>query len=232
MTSESIPKKIVGEPPVAINLSDAYALVTTDDHKRLYGKWADNYDETFAAQNRYRSPEKIAKLFAQVVPPQARAVIADVGCGTGLVGQYLAESLPKSQIDGIDISVQMLAQARTKFRSNNSPVYRNLIEADLTADFAITHGSYDALISVGTFTHGHLGPEIIRKLISVVRIGGSFVIGVNSQHFAARGFDLALSELWQDKLISAPELHEVQIYDEGSNHFGDVANVLIFRREQ
>lgn len=232
MASESIPEKIVGESPIAISLSDAYALVTTDDHKRLYAKWADNYDETFATQNRYRSPEEIAKLFAQVVPPQSRAVVADIGCGTGLVGQYLAELLPESQIDGIDISTQMLAQARTKFRSNKSPVYRNLIEADLTADFAIQHGSYDSLISVGTFTHGHLGPEIIRKLISVVRIGGSFVIGVNSQHFAARGFDVALSELWRDKLINAPEIHEVQIYDEGSKHFGDVANVLIFRRKK
>lgn len=213
-----------------IDLSDAYALVTTDDHKRLYAKWADNYDETFAAQNRYRSPREIANLFVQVVPAQARPEIADIGCGTGLVGQRLAELLPGAQIDGIDISTQMLEQARTKIRPDKSPVYRNTIEADLTADIAIGHDSYDALISVGTFTHGHLGPEIIRKLISLVRIGGSFVIGVNSQHFAARGFDLALSELWRDELITEPKLHEIQIYEEGSKHFGDIAKVVTFRR--
>jgi len=215
-----------------IDRSDAYALVTTDDHKRLYAKWADNYDETFAAQNEYRSPKAIADLFAQVVPAQAQAAIADIGCGTGLVGQYLAELLPESKIDGIDISIQMLDQARTKFRSDKSAVYRNLIEADLTADFAIEHDSYDALISAGTFTHGHLGPEIISKLIPVVRIGGSFVIGVNSQHFVARGFDSALSELWRDELISAPELHDIQTYGEGSKHFGDIAKVLVFKREK
>ncbi len=215
-----------------IDLSDAYALVTTDDHKRLYAKWADNYDETFAAQNKYRSPKAIANLFAQVVPAQSQSAIADIGCGTGLVGQFLAELLPQAKIDGIDISVPMLEQARTKLRSDKSPVYRNLIEADLTADSAVDHDSYDALISVGTFTFGHLGPEIISKLITIVRIGGVFVIGVNSRHFVARGFEPALSELRRDELISAPDLHDIQIYDKGSKHFGDIAKVLVFKREK
>ena len=215
-----------------INLSDAYALVTTEDHKRLYARWADNYDQTFAAQNLYRSPKRIADLFAQVVPSSAQTAIADIGCGTGLVGQHLADLLPNSQFDGVDISIQMLDQARAKMRADVSPVYRNLIEADLTADFAIACDSYDALISVGTFTHGHLGPEIINKLIPIVRVGGWFVIGVNSQHFVARMFQTTLTELHSDGLISAPVIHEVQIYDEGSEHFGHIAKVLVFSREK
>lgn len=213
-----------------INLSDAYALVTTDDHKRLYARWADNYDETFAAQNHYRSPKAIADLFAQVVPTPAQKAIADIGCGTGLVGQHLAKLIPNSQIDGVDISIPMLDQARAKMRADGSPVYRNLIEADLTAEFAIAHDSYDAMISAGTFTHGHLGPEIITKLIPIVRLGGWFVIGVNSQHFVARKFQTTLTELQSNELISAPVAHEIQIYDEGSEHFGDIAKVLVFSR--
>lgn len=49
--------------------------------------------------------------------------IADIGCGTVLVASAL--NFPREQIDGIDISVEMLGVAEQK------QLYRSLFEADL-----------------------------------------------------------------------------------------------------
>lgn len=213
-----------------ISLADAYAVVTPDDNKQLYAKWADSYDMSFVEINRYRYPRAVAEHFAHVVPLNVGESFVDVGCGTGFVGAHLAFHRPSCRIDGIDISPEMLAQAGNKRRADSTPVYTNLIEADLTQQLSIPRCEYDAMLSAGTFTHGHLGPEVIQILLPLVRIGGWFVIGINAEHFASRGFSDKFTTMVRSELISDPDLHKVQVYEEGSPHFGDQAVIATFRR--
>lgn len=213
-----------------ISLTDAYAVVTPEDNKRLYAKWAISYDTSFVESNRYRYPRALAEYFADVVPPNIGYRYVDVGCGTGIVGTRLASLRPTCQIDGIDISPEMLAQASKKLRSDSSPVYKNLIEADLTRSLPNPKDEYDAMLSAGTFTHGHLGPEVFQLLLPLVRPGGWFVIGINAEHFESRGFADMLSGTSQRGQISSPYLHKIQVYEEGSVHFGDQAVIATFHR--
>jgi len=196
----------------------------------LYAKWAMSYDTSFVESNRYRYPRAVAEHFANVVPPSIGVRYVDVGCGTGIVGARLASLRPTCQIDGIDISPEMLAQASKKLRGDSSPVYKNLIEADLTHSLANHEDEYDAMLSAGTFTHGHLGPEVFQVLLPLVRIGGWFVVGINAEHFDSRGFADMFSGTSQSGLISPPYLHKIQVYEEGSPHFGDQAVIATFRR--
>ena len=173
-----------------MDLEKAYSVKTPEDSRKLYAEWAATYNETFIRANDYVYPRKVAELFADFVPNPLREVVIDIGCGTGAVGNYLAALRPDQLIDGYDISPEMLAQAAQTRRVNDSPVYRNLREVDLTD--VLPKQDYGAMTSAGTFTHGHLGPETLLSLLKIVRVGGWYVIGVNAEHFEARGFATAI----------------------------------------
>lgn len=217
-------------PEQPIDLSDAYSVKTPEDNKALYAKWAASYETSFVDVKKYRYPRAIAELFDRVVPHGLGNLIADVGCGTGLVGLYLSALRSEVIIDGLDISRQMLEQAGAKKRGDGSAVYRNLIEADLTQVIGSASGPYDCLISSGTFTHGHLGPDALHNLIPLVRKGGWFLIGVNAEHFAGRGFDKEFVALAESGQICAPTFEKIQVYDVGSPHYGDQSITARFMR--
>lgn len=213
-----------------ITLADAYAVVTPEDNKRLYAKWAASYDTAFVEANRYRYPRAVAEHFVNIVPQNVGEKFIDVGCGTGIVGTHLASLRPTCRIDGIDISPEMLAQAGHKLRNDSTPVYANLIAADLTQPLRDLRTEYDAMLSAGTFTHGHLGPEVFQILIPLVRVGGWVVIGINAEHFASRGFADMFSKTVRSGHITAPDIHRIHVYEEGSLHFGDQAVITTFQR--
>jgi len=207
----------------SINLEDAYALETPEDNRALYRSWASTYDADFAQRNKYVYPKTIATICAELVGTSSPLTILDIGCGTGIVGTCVSELITASIIDGVDISPEMLHVASTKLRIDTKPVYDQLFEVDLTQPISFANAKYDVAISAGTFTHGHLGPDALINVMSVVRPGGHMVIGINKKHFGANGFAAALQKASDSQLISTPAFTEVQIYDEGSPHFGDLA---------
>ena len=212
----------------SINLEDAYALETPDDNRNLYRNWASTYDDDFALRNKYVYPKSISSICAGLVDTTSQLSILDIGCGTGIVGTCLSELLRTSIIDGVDISPEMLEVAQSKIRADANPVYSQLFEADLTKPISFADAKYDVAISAGTFTHGHLGPDALINVLSVVRPGGRMVVGINKEHFGANGFNASLQQAQVSKRISAPTFSEVQIYDEGSPHYGDLALVTTF----
>jgi predicted TPR repeat methyltransferase len=212
----------------SINLEDAYALETPEDNKALYRNWASTYDADFALRNKYVYPKSIATICASLVDASSPLTILDIGCGTGIVGTRLSELITASIIDGVDISPDMLRVASTKLRTDNKPVYDQLFEEDLTKPISFANAKYDVAISAGTFTHGHLGPDALINVLSALRPGGRMVVGINKEHFGANGFETALQQATDSQLISAPSFTEVQIYDEGSPHSGDLALVTSF----
>ena len=211
-----------------MDLDDAYAVKTPEDSRKLYAAWAATYNETFIKANDYVYPRTLAQKFDEKISEAGVNKVVDIGCGTGAVGSYLANLRPNLSIDGFDISREMLAEAAALRRVDNSPVYNDLLEIDLTAELPIR--AYDAMTSSGTFTHGHLGPETLLSLIRLVRISGWFVIGINAQHFELRGFAATLRGAHESGLISEVRLYEEQVYGPTSPHYGDTTQIAIFSR--
>jgi len=85
-------------------------------------------------------------------------------------------------------------------------------------------------VSAGTFTIGHLGAYELIDAISVCRAGATIVAGVNQQHWEDNDFGSAITEAVKNKTITKPQYEEVDIYAEGSAHFGDKARVVIFKK--
>ena len=211
-----------------MDLEKAYSVRTPEDSRKLYAEWATTYNETFIKANDYVYPRTIAQKFDELINKTEIKTVVDIGCGTGAVGSYLANLRPNLNIDGFDISPEMLTEAAKVRRINNSPVYNDLIEVDLTGE--LPQRTYDAMISAGTFTHGHLGPQTLISIIQLVRVNGWFVVGINSQHFELRGFADILREAHNLGIISKAQLFEAQVYGPTSPHFGDTTQIAVFSR--
>lgn len=202
-------------------LENAYKLNTPGDNITFYKAFAPTYDTDFAAQLGWQYPQFIADTYhAQAV---GDVPIADIGCGTGYVASAL--NLPRHLIDGMDISPDMLVIARRK------NLYRTLYEVDLTGPLETIKNEYGAVLSAGTFTLGHLGPEPLCNLLSIARSGGLFVIGVYQAHFEEQNFSETLDRLLRENKISPPKIDRVKIYSKiDHEHANDQALILQYRK--
>ena len=203
-------------------LENAYKLATPDDNKVYYDEFASSYDAEFATVLGWHYPKAIASIYLNQATKQDRP-IADIGCGTGFVAEAL-ECSP-NDIDGIDISPEMLRLAGAK------GLYRRLIAADLTQSLEVLGHGYGGVVSAGTFTHGHLGPESLRNLLSIARGNALFVIGINEAHFGKHGFGDVLNGMLQDGFIRGVKTDRRAMYDKQSHeHSGDHALIVQFRK--
>ena len=203
-------------------VKDAYSIKTPEDSINLYRSWASTYDSDFAKQNDYRSPIEIVKYFDKYSNHKDTPIL-DVGAGTGLVGECLNEI--SREIDAIDISPEMLNIARLK------NCYSKIIEADLTKRLLINDNHYGAIVSAGTFTHGHVGPDVLDELLRVTKSGALFVLTIHYQLFKKAGFDKKFIEI--KKNITKPIFHEVDVYGNNpdKDHGSDQVIITVFRKK-
>jgi len=198
-------------------LGSAYALEGTAQVKALYRDWATTYDADFIERMGYAMPRIVAEVFKR---EGGIGPVLDVGCGSGAVGVELAGQ----RVDGLDLSPEMLAVALEK------GVYTQLIEGDLLGTLPLQDGQYRGVISAGTFTHGHVGPEALGELVRVSAAGALFILGINAEHFASHGFDAAVAALTEAGKIGEVTLEDHAIYEADHERAGDRALVAIFRR--
>lgn len=203
------------------DLQAAYALQTPDDSRRLYAEWAGDYDSTFAAREDYQLHIHTARAFVRA---GGQGPVLDVGAGTGLCGAVLAD-LGVGPIDAADISPEMLKQAMKK------DVYRDAIEADLNEGIPAPPDSYSGIVSSGTFTTGHVGPDAIDALLRVARHGAIFALSINARHFESAGFRSKLDDLSKGQ-IQALNLVETRIYGDlaAGEHKDDIALIAVFEK--
>lgn len=221
-------------PVPEIGLNEAYAAKTPTDNKELYEDWAPTYESGFIEYMGYVYHRTVADLFVAHRDDVSGPVV-DVGCGTGIVGVELRH-LDVEPVDGLDISPAMLEEASAKTDSRGAPAYRTLIAADLTSALDLASDIYSGVISAGTFTHGHVGPEAFDEMLRIAVDGATFTLGINAEHFVERGFEAKFASLVSDGLISKPELIDIAIYEpdhavnSDGDHFEDRALVAIFRK--
>ena len=161
------------------SLQNAYDLKSSDDNVELYSAWAETYDKNFIEDMHYKLHFSVAEEF---VLNGGKGLILDVGAGTGALAQALLQK-GKFSIEATDISEEMLKVAESK------KIYKRSFLSDLTKEIPVDNGSYDGVVSSGTFTHGHVGPSAIDELVRVTKNGGLITISVNEKHWIALDFD-------------------------------------------
>ncbi|MDX7951508.1 methyltransferase domain-containing protein [Lichenihabitans sp. Uapishka_5] len=131
----------------------------------LFDQYAPRFDAHLVGGLGYRGPAVIAEALAGRLPDDGCTAALDLGCGTGLMARALG--VRGLEIDGIDLSAAMLAQAAT------TGLYRNLWQGDCTAIAAtLDAGAYRLAIAADVLVYiGDLLP-LFTGVARVLQPGG------------------------------------------------------------
>ncbi len=199
--------------PADERVRQARRLTSADDARALYRDWAAHYDDDIAGELRFTGGADIAHLLARHLE-YTSAKIIDIGCGTGLVGAELTR-LGYRVLHGLDQSPEMLSIAGGK------AIYQRLIEADLNLPLGIDDHSYDAAISAGTFTSGHVGADRLDEVIRIIRPGGMFACVIASDVWLTGGFASRIEHLVEAGRLTARanEVNRIAATSDAEAHF-------------
>jgi trans-aconitate 2-methyltransferase len=110
-----------------------------------------------------------ADLLSQVHTEQARAIV-DLGCGTGVLTQTLAERWPSAKVIGVDSSGEMLAQAAPR----SIPGRLEFVEADIaewSADVPL-----DLIVSNAALHWVGNHERLLARLSGMLASGGTLAV--------------------------------------------------------
>jgi len=170
-----------------------------DDALRLvYDNWAEAYDHDNDFELGTISQPKTVKILSSVIGKKAK--ILDAGCGTGLVGAELIKR-GYHNFDGVDLSTEMLRRAKSRG-------YVNLFQCSLNDPLPIPDDTYDAIISAGLFTHGHVKTHAIGELVRLTKSGGYLCFTINEGVYQTQGFEQEIQRIADDKLWDILKLNK------------------------
>lgn len=205
-------------------LKGALGLTGPESCLAYYRDWAASYDQGFASEMQYLLPADVAAAF---LGSRGQGPVLDVGAGTGLLAEALRQMGFEDAIDAADFSAPMLERAAEK------RIYSGLFPADITKPLTLPR-RYGGIVSSGTFTAGHVGPEALPHLLAVARPQAQFALSINRRVWTTAGFDAALEGLAELKRITDLHLIEVEVYGAAAaaldaEHAGDRALIALFR---
>ena len=215
----------MGDDKISNNEAIDAALHLDGDPEKVrefYDDWASQYDSD-TADSEYMGPAFAAKLFTDIdrseKPDNLDCQILDAGCGTGFVGVALSAHRYQN-IDGFDLSEVMAKKAA------DSGCYREVkgnIDMMLATQSYPTQ-SYDAVLSIGVFTLGHVPPEALLVLIELVKPGGILLVSTRSHYYDQSNFQEVV-----DRLIANTDLKLLRLIKNAPyNNDGD-AHYWVFQ---
>ncbi len=111
----------------------------------LFDRYAERFDQDLLQRLQYKAPELLSALLKEPLSTIHNAKVVDIGCGTGLCGEYLKHFV--SELIGIDLSSAMLEKAKAKHS------YQELIQGDIPTVLTEHHFNADALIAADVWIY-------------------------------------------------------------------------------
>ena len=167
-------------------LDRIYAARGQTETRQIYDDWAATYDAEVAG-NGYATPARCAAALAAHTADLSAPVL-DFGCGTGLSGCALRDA-GFTTIDGMDLSAEMLAEARKK------DVYRTLTRIE--ADHVLTEGAYASIAAIGVIGAGAAPISLLDRLLRALGRGGRLVFSFNDHTLQDPVHEARINE-WTD----------------------------------
>lgn len=126
----------------------------------------ESYDREFASLVGWYVNESETRPFRDLVAGVKGAKVLDVGCGTG---RHLALFDQANELNGVDLSAEMLAEARKKVP--NAKFFRG---SGSTLPFS--DGSFDLVISVRVLQHVLDQEKMVREMARVAKPGAKIIL--------------------------------------------------------
>ena len=156
-----------------------------------YNELSSHYEEIYLRAG-WHDPLKCAELAKTCVGDAAEAaVVLDMGCGTGLVGQYLKER-GFNQIVGVDASAGMLEKAKVKGS------YTELHELFLGLPDTFPenlHNRFDVITASGILAEGHLDNKVFDEMLMALKTGGYAVFATRTMYLTQYNYVEKIKEL-------------------------------------
>lgn len=169
-------------------LDKVYATRDASQTRALYDDWSTSYDSE-VGKNGYATPGRCAEALTRFSSDQTLPVL-DFGCGTGLSGLAL-KLAGFATLDGVDLSEEMLAQARAK------RLYRNLDRIEPDVPLGFYPGTYAAIAAIGVIGAGAAPISVLDMLIKALDKGGLLVMSLNDHALQDRANEGRINE-WTD----------------------------------
>jgi predicted TPR repeat methyltransferase len=166
-------------------LERVYTAKSREDLEKAYDDWAASYDEDVFKLG-YLFPAVAAGYIGRHVP--AGSKIVDAGAGTGIMGRVL-RATEYDDLTGFDLSNGMLGRARSL------GIYRQLDRMVIGQPLGYNTDSFDACVSIGTFTEGHAPASGFDEIARIVRPGGWFIVTIREDVYHDDGFKAKEEEL-------------------------------------
>ena len=191
-----------------LNNNKSEEVITTSHNinnlEDFYAKWSTTYDNDVLNCN-YVGPHSIVELLIRKFNIYGSKII-DIGCGTGLLSNYLDRFKYQIEVDGLDFSNEMLEISKTK------DYYTSLIQKDVYEITGDNNQEYDFAVSIGMFTHNHVKPKAIRNILHYLTHEGVFIFTVRESFCINENFDKIISDLRQEKIIKDFEKYDAVQY--------------------
>jgi SAM-dependent methyltransferase len=167
----------------------------TVDVRSGYGEWVDTYEDTV-------QDAMDIELLERLETVDWAGEVADLGCGTGRSGSWLAQRGVEA-IDGVDLTPEMLERARER------GVYRELVEADVAAS-GLPDDAYDLVVT--SLVDEHLADlrPLYAEAARVAKPGGAYVlVGYHPQFMMASGMPTHYDSTSGEPVAIETHLHQL-----------------------
>ena len=164
---------------------------TQDKIAEHYDELSSNYEHIYLTVG-YHDPLRCAELTKELFGDSAAsAEVFDMGCGTGLVGQYLKER-GFTKVVGVDASKGMLEKAKEK------DAYSELTELFLGLPDTFPkeyHNRFDAITAAGILAEGHLDNNVFEEMLLALKVGGYAVFATRTMYLEQYSYGTKIKEL-------------------------------------
>jgi len=170
------------------------------DPEEHYDLWAKQYEKELLEDYGYCAHIIGSKAFSTYELRKSCKII-DIGCGTGLVGEELKSS-GFLNIWGLDVSSKMIAIAKKK------QIYRQFYQKKIENLEGFISKPFEALICVGSFGLGHIGPESLELLVKLVEKNSLIIIFMNAEPFNLENYMDYIEGLQKQNLINIVDIQD------------------------
>lgn len=189
------------------------------DAKRHFDHMSVNYENIYLRLG-YPDPMKVAEKCAKYAKLRGldkdKVRILDIGCGTGLIGKYLAQKGFK-HIVGLDVSTMMLAKARSK------GVYEQLVEHDLLDPEsypAHLKDSFDIVVASGLVNNNNLEEGVFEDMMRACVKKGLIIFAAKFSYIGEYWYDEWLAKFREESRLKHLEQEDFFKYDRITSSIG------------
>lgn len=175
-----------------------------------YDQWSRTYE---AVENATR--DLAARVLRQYSLRLRDRVILEVGCGTGLNTEYLADRA--KELIAFDFSSGMLDQARAKITAGNV----RFVQCDIQLEWPLDKESVDLIICMLVLEHIANLDHVFQEASRVLRRGGEFFICELHPYKQLQGLQAKFTDTNSGDLVLVQAfLHDVSDYVNASIQHG------------